>query len=53
VFLADIYAFHRYTGNATRPYLSLVEQYRMQFTGLSTRNFTPDLPDRLRALYAQ
>ena len=29
----DIYAFHRYTGNSTTLYHTLVRQYQMQFRG--------------------
>jgi hypothetical protein len=29
----DIYAFHRYTGNSTILYRTLVRQYQMQFRG--------------------
>ncbi len=31
--LSDIYAFHRYTGNSTLLYHTLVTQYQMQFPG--------------------
>ena len=48
----NIYAFHRYTGNS--PFLSCTQvlQYPEPY-GVEPRIFTPDLKNRLHALYAQ
>ena len=50
--LPNICAFHRYTGNSTFPYQTQVRRYRER-AGVEPRDLTPDLTDRLRALYAQ
>ncbi len=50
--LSDIYAFHRYTGNSVFLYHSLVKQYRTRLR-VEPVDLTPDLQDRLHALYAQ
>ena len=64
----DICAFHRYTMNSIILSRTQDKQYRRQFRGplpnsshgsiewrlqVEPGGFTPDLPNRLRALYAQ
>ena len=49
---SDIYAFHRYTGSSAFLYHSLVRQYQMRLQ-VEPVDLTSDLPNRLRALYAQ
>ncbi len=49
---SDIYAFHRYTGNSASLYRTLARQFRMQFQ-VEPGDFTSDLQNRLRTLYAQ
>ena len=48
----DLYAFHRYTWNSTPLYKTQACQFQMQFQ-VKPGDFTSDLTDRLRALYAQ
>ena len=49
---SDIYAFHRYTGSSAFLYISLALQYQMR-TRVEPGDLTPDLQNRLHALYAQ
>src|SRR5437870_9381231 len=47
---ADIYAFHRYTCNSTRLSHTQAQQFWKQPL-VNPRDFTPNLPHRLRTLY--
>ena len=51
-FLPNICAFHRYTGNSAFPYQTQACRYRER-AGVEPPDLTPDLTDRLHALYAQ
>ena len=50
--LPNICAFHRYTWNSTFPYQTQACRYQERI-GVEPPDLTPDLTDRLRALYAQ
>ncbi len=49
---SDIYAFHRYTGNSASLYRTLAGSFECN-SQVEPGDFTSDLQNRLRTLYAQ